>query len=68
MAESVDVLLVEYKSLLNFKDKTQSDNLKFVEFYIRYTKKKDKENWIEKCCWFVREAISLHSSTFGKWV
>lgn len=55
----ISTLLNEYKQLINFNDKMQKGNYKFVNWYIQYYKKKKQNNWIEDCIEFLTDAIDL---------
>lgn len=52
-------LLASYKHLVNFEDKMQKDNYKFVESYIGFYKRKNRPNWEEDCIDFLKGAIKL---------
>ncbi|EOO11330.1 hypothetical protein [Bacillus cereus] len=52
-------LLAEYKHLIDFKDKMQKSNYKFVENYLRYQKRKNRDGWEGDCIEFLKGAISI---------
>lgn len=55
----INVLLGKYKHLINFEDKMQKSNYKFVEGYIRFQKRKNREHWEYDCIRFLLGAIDL---------
>lgn len=52
-------LLAEYKHLIDFKDKMQKNNFKYVEKYLSYEKRKNRDGWEEGCIAFLKDAISI---------
>lgn len=54
-----EVLLNDYKELIDFTDSMQKNNYKFVHQYIQKRMKKRREGWEEECESFLRDAISL---------
>lgn len=63
----VQELLNEYKSMIDFSDKTQKSNFKWVESYLKYQKKKHPE---EDNVPFMLDVIELHNRCFlhRKWI
>jgi hypothetical protein len=54
-------LLEQYKSLIDFGNKDEKNNFKWVEFFLRYQKKHHIE---EDNCKFLSDAIDLHQKLF----
>ncbi|MEK3955769.1 hypothetical protein [Psychrobacillus sp. FSL K6-1464] len=54
-----EVLLIDYKQLIDFTDSMQKNNFKFVHQYIQKRVKKQKEGWEEECESFLKDAIEL---------
>ncbi|MEC0031036.1 hypothetical protein P4L24_24650 [Bacillus cereus] len=54
-------LLAEYKHLIDFKDKMQKNNFKFVEGYLKFQKRKNREGWEDDCIDFLKDAITLQN-------
>jgi hypothetical protein len=52
-------LLNDYKLLIDFEDKMQKDNYKFVEKYIKYQVRKNRLDWEQDCLEFLKDAIDL---------
>jgi hypothetical protein len=61
---TLNKLLLHYKLLIEFKNRDQKGNYKFTEQFIKQTKKKSKDDWIEESVWFVCQAIDLHMKTW----
>ncbi len=56
---NISELLKKYKHLIDFNDKMQKSNYKFVEGYISYQKRKFPEMWESDCIKFLIDAIDL---------
>ncbi|MEB9469450.1 hypothetical protein P4J10_22935 [Bacillus cereus] len=54
-------LLAEYKHLIDFKDRMQKNNFKFVEGYLKFQKRKNREGWEDDCIDFLKDAITLQN-------
>lgn len=54
-------LLAEYKHLIDFKDRMQKNNFKFVEGYLKFQKRKNHEGWEDDCIEFLKDAITLQN-------
>lgn len=54
-------LLAEYKHLIDFKDRMQKNNFKFVEGYLKFQKRKNREGWEDDCIEFLKDAITLQN-------
>jgi hypothetical protein len=52
-------LLNDYKLLIDFEDKMQKDNYKFVEKYVKYQVRKNRLDWEQDCLEFLKDAIDL---------
>lgn len=52
-------LLSDYKHLINFEDKMQKSNYKFVENYIKFQSRKNRTGWEQDCIEFLNGAIDL---------
>lgn len=52
-------LLAEYKHLINFDDKMQKSNFKFVETYLKFYSRKKRAGWEQDCVEFLKGAIDL---------
>jgi hypothetical protein len=52
-------LLNDYKLLIDFEDKMQKDNYKFVEKYIKFQVRKNRLDWEQDCLEFLKDAIDL---------
>lgn len=50
-------LLEEYKLLVDFDDKMQKSNMKFVQIYLSYRSRKKQEGWEKDCTDFLVGAI-----------
>ena len=53
----ISELLTKYKHLIDPNDKMQKNNLKFVEGYIGYQKRKNRDGWEQDCIEFLQDAI-----------
>ena len=58
----INNLLNKYKQMIDFRDKMQKDNYKFVERYISYQIKKKRDGWERDCIDFLDGAIDVHLS------
>lgn len=58
----IQELLEQYKQLINFEDKMQKSNFKFVTMFLKYEKRKKKENWEQGCIEFLEDVIDIHKS------
>ncbi|PES54467.1 hypothetical protein [Bacillus thuringiensis] len=54
-------LLAEYKHLIDFQDRMQKSNFKFVEGYLKFQKRKNREGWEDDCIEFLKDAITLQN-------
>ncbi|PED16343.1 hypothetical protein CON01_00405 [Bacillus thuringiensis] len=54
-------LLAEYKHLIDFQDRMQKSNFKFVECYLKFQKRKNREGWEDDCVEFLKDAITLQN-------
>lgn len=54
-------LLLQYKNLLDFNDKMQKSNMKFVESYLKFQKRKKRPDWEQDCIEFLKGAICQQS-------
>lgn len=52
-------LLARYKHLVNPNDKMQRSNLKFVESYLSFQRRKNRNDWEYDCIEFLKGAIQL---------
>lgn len=52
-------LLAKYKHLIDYSDKMQKSNLKFVQGYLNYQKRKNIGGWEQECVEFLKGAIQL---------
>lgn len=55
---NVNELLANYKHLIDFEDKMQKSNFKFVKSYISFQERKNKD-WELDCVAFLIDAIDL---------
>jgi hypothetical protein len=60
-SNEINKLLEQYKSLIDFKDKTQKDNYKWIESFIKYQNKKHPE---EDSTEIIKDAIDIHIKCF----
>ena len=56
----VNELLSNYKHLIDFNDKMQKSNFKFVKSYVSYQERKNKD-WENDCVAFLTDAIDLQN-------
>ena len=54
----INNMLEQYRHLIDFDDNMQKNNFKFVEKYIHWQKRKNK-NWKKDCVEFLKDAIDL---------
>lgn len=54
----INNMLEQYRHLIDFEDNMQKNNFKFVEKYIGWQKRKNK-NWEKDCIEFLKDAIDL---------
>lgn len=54
-------LLMQYKNSLDFTDKMQKSNMKFVESYLKFQKRKKRPDWEQDCIEFLKGAIDLQN-------
>lgn len=52
-------LLAKYKHLVDPNDKMQRSNLKFVESYLSFQRRKNRDGWELDCIDFLKGAIQL---------
>jgi hypothetical protein len=52
-------LLAKYKHLVDPNDKMQRSNLKFVEGYLSFQKRKNRDGWEQDCVDFLKGAIHV---------
>lgn len=55
-------LLAKYKSLVDFEDKMQKSNMKFVDSYLSFHRRKNRDGWEQDCIEFLKGAISCQES------
>lgn len=55
-------LLAQYKHLIDFDDKMQKSNFKFVEKYISFQQRKNRKGWEQDCVEFLTDAIDLQNT------
>lgn len=55
----MNTLLAKYRHLIDPKDKMQRSNLKFVEGYLAYQKRNNRDGWEKDCFDFLTDAIDL---------
>lgn len=60
--DDVQRLLMEYKRHIDFTNRMQRNNYKFVESYIRFQKRKYPDFWEEECISFLEDAIDLQKT------
>lgn len=58
----IQELLDQYKQLINFEDKMQKSNFKFVTMFLKYEKRNKRENWEQGCIEFLEDVIDIHKS------
>lgn len=58
----INNLLGQYKHLIDFDDKMQKLNFKFVEKYISFQKRKNRKDWEQDCIEFLTDAIDLQNT------
>ncbi|UUV47102.1 hypothetical protein [Bacillus phage vB_BanS-Thrax5] len=63
--DMINDLLGTYKKIIDFNDKMQKDNYKFVERYISYQMKKNRQGWRRDCIDFLDDAIDVHLRFLG---
>lgn len=59
--ETVEQLLNRYKNLINFENKDQKNNFKWIESFLKYQKRKHPE---EDNRGFLLDAIAIHIHCF----
>lgn len=59
--ETTEQLLLHYKGLINFEDKDQKNNFKWIDSFLKYQKRKHPE---EDNRGFMLETINLHVKCF----
>lgn len=57
----INELLAQYKHLIDFNDKMQKSNYKFVEGYIGFQKRKKRKDWEKDCVDFLNGAIQVQN-------
>lgn len=63
--DMINKLLGTYKQIIDFTDKMQKDNYKFVERYVSYQMKKNRQGWRRDCVYFLNDAIDVHLKFLG---
>lgn len=59
-------LLLKYKHLVDFEDKMQKSNMKFVESYLSFQARKKCDGWEQDCLEFLKGAIELQEHFLTK--
>ncbi|MGG3987320.1 hypothetical protein [Bacillus smithii] len=59
MRDIMNDLLARYKHLIDFNDKMQKSNYRFVEGYLSFQKRKNHEDWEQDCIDFLKGAIKV---------
>ena len=57
----INSLLAQYKHFIDFDDKMQKSNFKFVEKYIAFQQRKNRKDWEQDCVDFLVDAIDLQN-------
>lgn len=57
--DMISHLLGVYKQTIDFSDKMQKDNYKFVERYLSYQTRKKRQGWRRDCVDFLDGAIDV---------